>query len=350
MNKKVTMVVCGCLIIMSSLLGCGKEDDLQKYICIGDYKEIKLDGVSMGDVSEKEIDQYIDEIRLRNAEEMQIENEPAKEGDIVYIDFMAKVEDEDFEEISEDNFMLTIGMGEIAESLDQSIIGHSVGDSFEFVGKFSNDFYNVASYYNEDMAGKEATFEITIKSISRIKLPELNDEFVKNVSEKSRTVKEYRKEIRKFLMEDCINEIDVKAMVWKVVVNGSKIKKYPEKELEKYIQRREKYYKRMAEDYGITYDEFIKNEMGSSKKEFEKRIQEEAKNSLKEQLVAKEIAKKENIKVNSDDEKILEEAAWENDCVDIEHLKEKMSKEELDDIVLLQSVKTWLAENCEIDF
>lgn len=349
MHKKVIMALCGTLIMMGILIGCGKENNPQKYISLGNYKEVKLEGASINEVTEEEVDQYIDEIRLRNAEEIQITNEPAKEEDLVYIDFTAKVVGEEFEEISEENCMLTIGMGEIAEGLDKSVIGHSVGDSYEFSGKFSDDFYNVAAYYNEDMAGKEAVFAITVKSISRLKLPELNDEFVKDVSETSKTVEEYRKEVKTFLEEDGIKEIDVKDAIWQEVVRETKVKKYPKEELKTYIQRQENHYKKMAEDYGITYEELIENEMGSSRKKFENRIEKEAKSKLKEQLIAKVIAKEENIEVNNADEKLLEAAVWENDCLDIEQLKKKMSEEELQDAVLLQGVKNWLAENSKIE-
>ncbi len=349
MRKKIITLLCGSLIMVSSLTGCEKDVDPEKYISLGNYKEVKLEGMSMGGVTEEEINQYIDEMRLRNAEEVQIVNESAKEGDIVYIDFTAKLKDKEFEEISEEDCMLTIGMGEIAEGLDQSVIGHSAGDSYEFTGKFLNDFYNVAAYYNEDMAGKEAVFEITVKSISRLKLPELNDEFVKNVSETSKTVDEYRKEVRGFLEEDGIKEIDVKDAIWQEVVKKTTIKKYPKEELEKYIQRQKKHYKKMAEDYGITYEELIENEMGSSRKEFENRIKKEAENKLKEELIAKAIAKEENIEVNNTDEKLLEEVAWENAWSDIEQLKEKMSEEELQDVIFLQGIKNWLSENSKIE-
>lgn len=348
MHKKMIMVLCGALIIAAGLVGCGKNNP-QKYIRLSNYKEVKFEGASTTEVTEEEIDQYIDEIRLRNAEEVQIENEPAQEKDLVYIDFTAKVDGEKFEEISEEDCMLTIGMGEIAEGLDQSVIGHSVGERYEFSGKFSNDFYNAASYYNEDMAGEKATFEITVKSISRLKLPELNDEFVMNVSETSKTVEEYRKEVEIFLKEDEIKEIDVKDAIWQEVVKETKVKKYPKEELETYIQRREQYYKKMAEDYGITYEKLIENEMGSTKKEFENRIQKEAESKLKEQLIARAIAEEEAIEVEDIDDKFLEEAVWENAYSDVEQLKGSMSEEELKDIVLLQEVKNWLSENCKIE-
>lgn len=348
MHKKMIMVLCGALIIAVGLAGCGK-DGPQKYISLGNYKEVKIEGASTTEVTEEEIDQYIDEIRLRNAEEVQIENEPVRENDLVYIDFTAKVDGEKFEEISEENCMLTIGMGEIAEGLDQSVIGHFVGDHYEFNGKFSNDFYNVASYYNEDMAGEKATFEITVKSISRLKLPELNDEFVMNVSETSKTVGEYREEVEIFLQEDGMKEIDVKDAIWKEIVKETKVKKYPKEELETYIQRQERYYKKMSEDYGITYEELIETEMGSNKKEFKNRVQKEAKSKLKEQLIARAISEEENIDVKDTDDKLLEEAAWDKDYLDVKQLKESMSEEELNDIILLQRVKNWLFENCKIE-
>ena len=342
------MVLCGAFILVAGLSGC-RRNDPQKYISLGNYKEVKIEGISTAGVTEEEIDQYIEEIRLRNAEEVQITNEPVREGDLVYIDFTAKVEDEEFEEISEEDCMLTIGMGEIAEGLDQSVIGHFVSDRYEFIGKFSNDFYNAAAYYNEDMAGKEAVFEITVKSISRLKLPELNDEFVKSVSETSKTVKEYREEVKMLLEEDGLKEIDVKDAIWQTVLNETKVEKYPEEELKSYVQRQEKYYKKMAEDYGITYEELIENEMGSTKKEFENRIQKEAERKLKEQLIARMIAEEEGIDVKDTDDKLLEEAAWENDYSDVEQLKENMSEEEVKDAVFLQGVKNWLSENSKIE-
>lgn len=348
MHKKIIRVLCGAIIISFGLVGCGKNNP-QKYIRLSNYKEVKIEEASTSEVTEEEVDQYIDEIRLRNAEEVQIENEPVRENDLVYIDFTAKVDGEKIEEISEEDYMLTIGMGEIAEGLDQSVIGRSVGDSYEFSGKFSNDFYNAASYYNEDMAGEKATFEITIKSISRLKLPELNDEFVMNVSETSKTIEEYRKEVETFLKEDEIKEIDVKDAIWHEVVKETKVKKYPKEELKTYIQRREQYYKKKAKDYGITYEEFIENEMGSTKEEFENRIQKEAESKLKEQLIARAIAEEEAIEVKDIDDELLEEAVWENDYSDVEQLKESMNEEELKDIVLLYEVKDWLSENCKIE-
>lgn len=348
MHKKMIVVLCGTLSIATALIGC-RKDDPQTYISLGNYKEVWLEGVSTIGVTEEEIDQYIDEVRLRNAEEVKVENEPAKEGDFVCIDFSAKVDGEKKAKISEENYMLTIGMNEIADGLDQSVIGRLIGDSYEFSGKFSNDFYNVAAYYNEDIAGENVVFEITVKSISRLKLPELNDEFVMSVSKLSKTVEEYRQEVKIFLKEDEIKEIDVKDAIWQEVVEETKVKKYPKEELEIYIQRQERHYKKMAEDRGITYEEFIENEMGSTKKEFENRIQKEAEKKLKEQLIARMIAKEENVDLEDTDDKLLEEAAWENDCSDVKQLREKMSEEELKDALFLQQVKKWLSENCKIE-
>lgn len=346
MYKKI-IVLCGSLFILSNVIGCGKENNPQQCINLGNYNEVNLESLTASEVTEEEIDQYIDEIRLRNAEEIEITNGSAEKGDLVYIDF--KVKEEGLEEFSEEDCMLTIGMGEIAEGLDQSVIGHLPGDIYEFIGTMSNDFYNVDSYYNEKLAGEKVVFEIKLKSISRLELPKLDDEFVKNVSEKSKTVEEYREEIRNFLGEDDIKEMDVKDAIWKVVTETTDVKKYPEEELEVYHKRQKDHYKKMAEDYDMTYEEFVKSEIGSSQKEFKKRVKEEAKERLKEQLIAKEIAKRENIVVQDQDEKFLEEVAQENDYADIRMLKECMSGEELKDALLLQAVKNWLAENSKIN-
>ena len=105
----------------------------------------------------------------------------------------------------------------------------------------------------------------------------------------------------------------------------------------------------MSEDYGITYEELIETEMGSNKKEFKNRVQKEAKSKLKEQLIARAISEEENIDVKDTDDKLLEEAAWDKDYLDVKQLKESMSEEELNDIILLQRVKNWLFENCKIE-
>lgn len=155
---------------------------------IKDYKGIEIEKMST-EVTEEMIDHEIEHVRERNSRMVTVEDRPAAEGDTVVIDFEGFVDDVPFEGGKAENYNLELGSGNFIPGFEDQIIGHSTDDEFTIDVTFPEE------YQNEELAGKAAQFKIKLHEIKVKELPEVDDEFVKDVSEKD-TVAEYREELR----------------------------------------------------------------------------------------------------------------------------------------------------------
>lgn len=163
---------------------------------LGQYKDFDIEAPST-DVSDEEIDQAIDLEREKNARMKTIDDRPAQDGDTVTIDFVGKVDGEEFAGGSSQGFELTLGSGQFIPGFEDQLIGKNIGDEVAVEVTFPED-------YAEELASKDAVFDVTIHAISEKELPELDDEFVKDISEFD-TLDEYRSSVREKLTEDKAN-------------------------------------------------------------------------------------------------------------------------------------------------
>lgn len=170
---------------------------------IDGYKgiEIKSKGVR---VTEKMIGEEIDKIRDRNSRMITVEDRPAADGDTAVIDFEGFLGDVAFEGGKAENYNLALGSGSFIPGFEDQIIGHNAGEEFTITVKFPED------YQAEELKGQDAQFKIKLHEIKTKELPELDDEFVKDVSDKE-TVDEYKAEIKetitKRLKEERENDV-----------------------------------------------------------------------------------------------------------------------------------------------
>ena len=215
---------------------------------------------------------------------------PDHEGDIANIDFVGKMDGQEFDGGSGQGYDLTIGSGQFIDGFEDSIIGHNVGETFDWNGQFPDPYTG-----NPDFSGKPVTFTITVNSIST--LPEVNDDFVKTVSDESTTVDEYREEVKKTLEESAKDNYDysLQAEAWDAVLEKAEVEKYPEDEVNEIKDQLIQQYKDAAESYGMTYEDFISSQMNTDVASFEKQAEEAAQQSIKQKYVAEAIADKEKL-------------------------------------------------------
>ncbi len=141
------------------------------------------------EVSEVEIDNEIKVIRERNSRETDVEDEtPAAMGDSVKIDFEGFVDGVAFDGGKGEDYNLKLGSGSFIPGFEEQVADHKIGEAFDVNVTFPED------YHAAELAGKAATFKVTIKAITKIELPELDDDFAKDVSEFD-TMAEYRADI-----------------------------------------------------------------------------------------------------------------------------------------------------------
>ena len=341
--KKKTAVCAVVMGLAMAMTGCSSGTVSNEYITITKYKEVEVPKVEgLPDITDEAVENNIQKVLEGFAQTTEITDRPAQEGDIVVVDYTASVNGEVLEDGEVSDYPVTIGEGALYEGFDDAIAGHSVGDVFETEHKFAEDDTTTS------LAGQLVTLKITVKSITEKELPDLTDEFVQTISQKSETVEEYKKEMRELLEEN--NEeyalTELTESSWEKVLENTEVKKYPEDELEEEKQSFYDHYEKGAEAYGMEFEEFLES-MDMTEDEFAEKVEEAAKSNVKENLVVALIAEKENIELSDEEyEKAKEDLAKEMSYESVEEMEEEAPEDAIRKYIMRDKVKEWVAKNC----
>ena len=164
-------------------------------VTIEGYKGIEIEPVS-DEVTDEKIDEQIENARKRAGSVETVTDRAVEDGDTAVIDFEGFKDGEPFEGGKGEMYSLVIGSGSFIPGFEDQIIGHNTGDEFSVNVTFPEE------YQVPELAGAPAEFKVKLHEIKARVLPELDDEFVKDVSSESETVEEYRKEVAANLAED----------------------------------------------------------------------------------------------------------------------------------------------------
>ncbi len=156
-------------------------------------------------VTDEEIDNEINTIRQRNARELEITDRAAEMDDTVTIDFDGYVDDVAFDGGKAEGHKLKLGSGQFIPGFEEQIVGKTIGEDFDVTVTFPED------YHAAELAGKPAVFKCKLHAITATELPELDDEFAKDVSEFD-TLAEYRADVQARIQKrhdkNAENEVD----------------------------------------------------------------------------------------------------------------------------------------------
>lgn len=345
MKRKAATLLAGVMGLSLFLTGCSSNSASSDYVTVNGYKEVEVDDIEEpGEVTDEDVENYIEAVLTQYGTTEQITDRAVASGDTVNIDFVGKIDGEEFDGGSSEAYNLQIGSGSFIEGFEDSIIGHMPGETFDWNGKFPDD------YQNTDYAGKDVTFTITVNYIcGETTYPELTDEFVQTVSEESKTVDEYKEEIKNLISNNSTTDYDTQLQeaAWEAVVEKAEIKGYPEGEVEKNTQDLIDQYKQLAENYGMEYSDFLQQYYGFSEEDFEEQAKSAAEESIKQRLIAEAIADKEKLTPKNDEEwqKEYEALAEEYGYEDVDALMEVADEDTLQGIILVNRVKEFLAEH-----
>ena len=318
--------------------------DLSEYVTVGDYMGLEVERVDPGEVTDDDVN-----AEITNTLESQISwdevDRPAENGDRVNIDYEGKVDGETFDGGSAEGYDLTLGDGAFIEGFEDGLVGASKGETKTLELTFPDPYLN-----NEDLSGKPVVFTVTVNSVSEENVPELNDDFVKSLKEDYKTVEEYQAAVRADLEEQEAESAKQAMMstLWEQVLNGSEVIKYPEDEVAAKQQEMVDYYKQYAENYGMSWEDFI-SMTGMTEEEFTEEAKTYAEESVKEEMVMYTIVRNEDIAVT---EKIYEEEAQK--YVDslgydsIEALEEAYDKDTIITSILWNQVFEFLLDNANV--
>lgn len=170
------------------------EVALKPEVTLGKYKGVRVPKADLT-VTDDEVNEEIDREREKNARTVEVTDRAVQKGDVATIDFEGFVDGVAFEGGKGKDYPLTIGSGAFIPGFEDALIGAETGKETEVNVTFPED------YQAAELAGKAAVFKCTVTRLQEKLLPELDDEFVEEVSEESDTVDEYKEEIRKKLAD-----------------------------------------------------------------------------------------------------------------------------------------------------
>ncbi len=156
-------------------------------VTLKEYKGYKATR-TVAPTTDEEVDAQIEQVRARNSRTIDVTDRAAANGDIAVIDYEGSVDGVPFDGGKGEKYNLTLGSGQFIPGFEEQIVGHNAGDSFDVNVTFP------AEYHAEELAGKEAVFKTVLHEIKFNELPELDDDFAKDVSEFD-TFDEYKADV-----------------------------------------------------------------------------------------------------------------------------------------------------------
>ncbi len=260
---------------------------------VKDYKGVEISKVDL-DVTDAEVDEAVASLARRNSRMVTIEDRPAQEGDMVLIDYEGWVGDEQFEGGTAERYPLKIGSGTFIPGFEEQLIGVSTGEDKDVVVTFPED------YHADNLAGKEATFKCKVHEIKFEEIPEIDDEFVKDISEFD-TLDELRADERKKLEERAKSnaESSMKNAAMDKVFEANDIE-VPEAMVETEINNMMNEFDQQLRSQGMDLKSYF-GYLGQDESEFRNQIKEDAHKRVKTRMIVKAIADQENFEVSEDE-------------------------------------------------
>lgn len=250
-------------------------------------------------VTDEEVEAELKAIQEKNSRLVEVTDRPVQKGDFLTIDYAGFVDEEQFEGGTAENQTLEIGSDSFIPGFEDQLAGKSKGEEVTVNVTFPEE------YHAEHLKGKDAVFNVKIHEIKTKELPEIDDEFAKDISEFD-TLEELKADTRKVLEQKAADTVKISNdnNVITKIVNDAKVE-VPEVLIQREIDYLGRNYEQQFRQQGFNgkeFDELIKNFV----KQYKEGARSQAEFNVKAELVLEALVKKEEIKVT--DEEIKEEA------------------------------------------
>ena len=271
-------------------------------VTLGKYKGIELKKVEYP-VTDEDVEHELGHMQEQNARTLTVEDRPVKEKDIAVIDFEGFVDGKAFEGGKAENHELEIGSKTFIPGFEDQIIGMKKDEERDVKVKFPED------YFSKDLAGKDATFKVKLHEIKEKKLPELDDEFAKDVSEFD-TLKELKASIKekKQNQNDDRAKHETESLAIEAVANNTEID-IPSGMIETEIDAMIRDLEQQLSYQGISLEQYL-HIINKTKEEIEDNYKEQAEKNVKSRLILEAIINAEKLEASEDEvaEKVKEMA------------------------------------------
>ena len=307
---------------------------------LGEYKGVEVSKVTHR-TTEKEINGEIEKVRERNARLVTVEDRAAQTGDIVNIDYEGFADGKAFAGGKGEGFDLTLGSGQFIPGFEDQLVGKNTGEETEVNVKFPKE------YHAEELKDKDAMFKVKINAIKFRELPELDDEFAKDVSEFD-TFDEYKADLTKKLKEanKAKSKQETENNVIDKVVEGTEID-IPEAMINNAVDANVKDFATQLSYQGVDFNQYLKY-TGSTLESVKEQFKPDALKRLKTSLVLEKIAKTEGIEATDEDvEKVIADYA-EKSKMSVDEVKKFVNADEIKESRVFEKTVEFLVENAAI--
>ncbi len=288
-------------------------------ITVKNYKGIKAEK-TLKKASKAEVDAELERVRQRNSRTIEVTDRAAENDDVAIIDYEGFVGETAFEGGKGEAHHLKLGSGQFIPGFEEQIVGHKIGDSFDVTVTFPAD------YHAEELKGKEAVFKVSLNGIEKVELPELDDDFAKDVSEFD-TLAEYKKDIKATIEKRNQEEADhmVEEQLLSGIINGIE-GEIPACMFENEAQNMLQDYENRMMQQGISMEMYLQY-TGMTKEKMMEELLPQAERQVKATLALEAIAKAENFEITADEIEAEYKRVAESYQIETEKAKEFIPEE-----------------------
>ena len=311
--------------------------DVEKCVTLGDYKGVTVEK-TIQSVTDEDVQNEIDNALANYPVEV---DQAAKEGDTVNIDYVGKIDGEEFDGGSDQGADLKLGSGKFIDGFEDGLIGARKGETRTLNLTFPED-------YTQDLAGKAVEFTVTVNAVKE-PLSEPTDQWVADNIKGYDNLADYKAGIRSEQEEsnEQTAENQVRYAAWTQVIDNCTINEYPET----LVEVGKKLYEQQVETYakyaGMELDAYIESS-GLTQEEYQSNMEEYGKNVAAQALVCQAICDKEGFAIGDDDyQKALQDMLTEYGCTEDE-LIQTYGQDNVEQSIMLNRVSNLILENANV--
>lgn len=261
---------------------------------LGEYKGLEVEEQDT-EVTDEDVEAELKQQQEQQAELVVKEDGTVENGDTVVIDFEGFLDGEAFEGGQAENHQLEIGSGSFIPGFEEQLIGKKAEEEFEVTVTFPDE------YHAEELAGKEAVFKVKIHEIKSKELPELDDEFAKDVDDEVETLDELKEKTKNRLQEEKTNQAETQKredLIDQASENAEV--EIPQAMIDTELDRMVKEFEQRLQQQGMTMDMYYQFS-GTDENALKEQMKEDASKRVRTNLVLEAIIQVENVEASEED-------------------------------------------------
>lgn len=291
-------------------------------ITLGEYKNLTVEKPD-SEVSDEEVEKEIEAIREQNARFVTVEDREVKEKDMLLIDFNGKVDGVEFEGGQAENYSIIVGSNTFIPGFEEQLVGMKLNEEKDLSVKFPEE------YHAENLAGKDAVFTVKVNEIKEKELPELDDEFAKDVSEFD-TLEDLKADVKAKLQKtkDEYADRELENKLVKMAAENATVE-IPEAMIDSQVENMVYDFEYQLKYQGLDLENYLKF-TNMSIEGLKEQMRPDAKSRVLNSLVIEAISKSENIESTEEDlEQELAKMA-ESYKMEVDKLKSTLRPSDMD--------------------